>query len=242
MHQCHQQRKKYNLDTVTIKPSYPEEVTTVKQKYPLYPVQIPSKPSPYAEETMTVKPKCPDVTTPKPLCPELTTQNPKCPEVTTETPKCPGVTTETPKCPEVTTETPKCPEVTTETPKCPEVTTAKPKCPEITTQRPKCPEATTQKAPCPSKQSTIGNNFKPISGYGSSEVPPLNLVVQPVLGSTVVYFYKNPSTLPPNQPSYFIPSDPKPLENHTHRPKPPIARLKQLLFPRLYAAFHPDEN
>ncbi|XP_008188316.1 peritrophin-55 [Acyrthosiphon pisum] len=149
----------------------------------------------------------------------------------------------------LTTPRPKCPEVTTPKPNCPEVTTPKPNCSEATTAKPKCLEATTQKTPCPPKQILTASDSKPISGYGPTEAPPLNLVAQPALGSTVLYFYKQPTTLPPYNPpvynppapAYYIPNTQLPYEETTRRPKPPILRLKQLLFPRLYAAFHPDD-
>jgi len=228
-----------NLDTlptpnncpnkVTAKPNCTEEVTTIKPK-PSTPKQTPC-----TEAVTTTKPKCPEATTPKPKCPETTPKS-NCPEVATTTSK--------PKCLEESTPKPKCPEDTTPKPKCPEETTLKPKCPEVTTPTPKpnCPEMTTQKSPCPPKYSPASSDFKPISGYGASETPPPNPTAKPVLGSTVIYFYKNPSTLRPNPPSYYIPSNMAPYEDHTHKPKPPIARLKQLLFPRLYAAFHPEDD
>ncbi|VVC46119.1 Hypothetical protein CINCED_3A018840 [Cinara cedri] len=246
----------------TLKSDCPDEVTTTKPKCPN---ETTPKPVSYTKETTTIKPNCPEMTTPKPDCPEVTTPKPDCPEVTTPKPNCPEVTTPKPNCPEVTTPKPNCPEVTTPKPNCPEVTTPKHNCPEITTPKPKCPEVTTpkpksptvttpkskypevstpkpecqeatfQKSPCPPKQILISNEHKPVSDYGPSEVPPLNLVAQPILGSTVVYFYKNPSTLPPpNSPAYFG-------DEYPRKPKSPILRLKQLLFPRLYAAFHPED-
>jgi len=210
----------------------------------------PNRPeAPCAQQTTTPRSKCPEPTTPRPKCPEPTTPRPKCPEATTPRPDCPGDATtpstnrpEAPCAQETTTPRPKCPEPTTTRLKCPEPTTPKPECPEPTTPNVKCSEAATQKSPCPTKQTT--NSPRPISGYGHHDVPPLNLVAQPVLGSTVVYFYKYPSTPPPSHPpSYYIipPSTPTPQDEHTGRPKPPALRLKQLLFPRLYAAFHPDD-
>lgn len=261
-------------DVATTNPKYPEvttpkpnclEVTTPKPKCPEVTTPKPNcpevtTPKPNCPEVTTPKPKCPEVTTPKPNCPEVTTPKPRCPEVTTPKPNCPEVTTPKPNCPEVTTPKPNCLEVTTSKPNCPEMTTPKIKCPDVTTQKPKCSEATTpkheyqeatnQKPPCPPKKISISSDPKPISGYGPTEVPPLNLVAQPVLGSTVLYFYKQPTTLPPvhnppiyNPPAstYYVPNTQLPYEENTRRPKPPILRLKQLLFPRLYAAFHPDE-
>uniref|UniRef100_A0A2S2NMX7 Periaxin n=1 Tax=Schizaphis graminum TaxID=13262 RepID=A0A2S2NMX7_SCHGA len=250
-------------DVITEKPKCPED-TTPKPNCPEVTTPKPNcqevtTPKPNCPEVTTPKPNCPEVTTPKPNCVEVTTPKPKCPEVTTpkpncqeETtpkPNCPEVTTPKPKCPEITTPKPNCPEVTTPKPKCPEATTPKPKCPEATTPKPKCPEITTQKLPYSPKQNSTANDPKPISGYGPTEVPSLNLVAQPVLGSTVLYFYKQPTTLPPYNPpaynppapAYYIPNTQLPYEENTRRPKPPILRLKQLLFPRLYAAFHPDE-
>jgi len=253
----------YVIAPSTSKPNYLEDITTTNPKCPEGETAKPNcpevtTPKPNCPEVTTPKPNCPEVTTPKPNCPEVTTPKPNCPEVTTPKPNCPEVTTPKPKCPEVTTPKPNCPElttpksncpeVTTPKPKCPEVTTPKPNCPEVTTPKPKCPEATTQKPPCPTKKNSTGSDPKPISGYGPTEAPSLNLVAQPVLGSTVLYFYKQPTTLPPNNPpvynppvpSYYIPNTQLPCEGTTRRPKPPILRLKQLLFPRLYAAFHPD--
>lgn len=236
----------------TPKPNCPEDVTTEKPNCPEVTTPKPNcpevtTPRPKCPEITTPKPNCLEVTTPKPNCPEVTTLKPNCPEVTTPKPNCPGVTTPKPNCPEVTTPKPKCPEVTTPKPNCSEVTTPKPKCPEATTPKPKCPELTTQKLPYPPKQNLTASDPKPISGYGPTEVPSLNLIAQPVLGSTVLYFYKQPTTSPPynppayNPPAYYIPNTQLPYEENTRRPKPPILRLKQLLFPRLYAAFHPDE-
>ncbi|KAE9538534.1 hypothetical protein AGLY_005633 [Aphis glycines] len=238
-------------DVTTEKPKCPE-VTTPKPNCPEVTTPKPNcpevtTPKPNCPEVTTPKPKCPEITTPKPNCPEVTTPKPNCPEVTTPKPNCPEVTTPKPNCPEVTTPKPKCPEITTPKPNCPEVTTLKPKCPEATTPKPKCPEVSTQKPSYPPKQNSTASDPKPISGYGPTEVPSLNLVAQPVLGSTVLYFYKQPTTLPPynppayNPPAYYIPNTQSPYEENTRRPKPPILRLKQLLFPRLYAAFHPDE-
>lgn len=212
----------------------------------------PTEPETYKIPT-TLKPNChsdatipssPVTATPKPNCPDTVTLKPTCPEeITTVKQKCPDVTTAKPKCPEeVTTVKPKPATTPKPTPCADEVTTPKPKCPEATTPKPKCPETTTQKPLCPPKYGSNPSDFKPISGYGPSEVPPINLVAKPILGSTVIYYYKNPTTLPPNSPSYYVPGDPTPYEEHTRRPKPPIARLKQLLFPRLYAAFHPEEE
>ncbi|KAL5242546.1 hypothetical protein ACI65C_009956 [Semiaphis heraclei] len=237
----------------TPKPNCPEvttpkpncvEVTTPKPNCPEV-----TTPKPNCPEVTTPGPKCPEATTPKPNCPEVTTPKPNCPEVTTPGPKCPEATTPKPNCPEVTTLKPNCLEVTTPRPKCPEATTPKPNCLEATTPKPKCPEATTQKPPCPPKQSSTASDHKPISGYGPTEAPSLNLVAQSALGSTVLYFYKQPTTLPPYNPpvynptvpAYYIPNTHLNYEETTRRPKPPILRLKQLLFPRLYAAFHPDE-
>lgn len=188
-------------------------------------------------ETIAQKP-CSGETTSTPLCLEdTTTPKPKCPEVTTTTvapkPKCPQVTTSN------TTPKSKCPEVTTTTTT---TTTAKPKCPESIPPKHEYPQETTERPFFPTKQST--SKPKPISGYdGPNEVPPLNLVAKPVLGSTVVYFYKNPTTTSSKPPSYYLPSTLNPIyeEIYTERTKPPILRLKQLLFPRLYAAFHPDD-
>ncbi|KAF0764105.1 extensin-like [Aphis craccivora] len=248
-------------DVTTEKPNCPEvttpkpncpEVTTPRPKCPEITTPKPNcpevtTPKPNCPEVTTQKPNCPEVTTQKPNCPEVTTPKPNCPEVTTQKPNCPEVTTPKPNCPEVTTPKPKCPEITTPKPHCPEVTTPKPKCPEATTPKPKCPEVTTQKPPYPPKQNSTASDPKPISGYGPTEVPSLNLIAQPVLGSTVLYFYKQPTTSPSynppayNPPAYYIPNTQLPYEENTRRPKPPILRLKQLLFPRLYAAFHPDE-
>lgn len=227
------------------------QYTNAPDKLDVYGAQ-PSPPKPDCLSAATTpNTNCPEVTTasPKPPttppCAEETTTTsppPKCPpEATTPKPKCPEATTPKPKCPEATTPKPKCPEATTPGPKCPEATTPKAKCPETTTRKPECPEAETQKSPHPPKQNT--SYPKPISGYGSSDVPPLNLVAQPVLGSTVVYFYKQPSTTTPptNPPSYYMPSTQTPYNEYTSRPKPPMLRLKQLLFPRLYAAFHSDK-
>ncbi|XP_050441998.1 mucin-7-like [Adelges cooleyi] len=143
------------------------------------------------------------------------------PESSTPKSPCPDAITTTAK--------PKCQEATT-------TTTAKPKCPEVTTTttaKPKCQEATT----------TTTTTAKP---------PCSNSLVAEPLGSTVVYFYKkvSPSTpaptyLPPNPPTpaYYVANTGSPYDGYQHKPKqlPPILRLKQILFPRLYAAFHSDE-
>ncbi|XP_025416282.1 extensin-like [Sipha flava] len=252
-------QKPYYFDLGTSKPPYPEEETTTKAKCP----EAVTTPKPNCpQEITTPKPNCPEeVTTTKPKChKEITTQKPKCPEeVTTIKPKCPEeITTTKPLCPEVTTpkqeicteETttskPKCPEVTTPKPKCPEVTTPKSKCPEVTSQKPQC-LPTPQKPICPPRPNTASSDPKPISGYsGPNEVPPLNLVAQPVVGSSVFFYYKNLSTSSPDLPLpvYYVPNTQAHYEvqTSTRRPKPPLARLKQLLFPRLYAAFHPEDQ
>lgn len=244
----------YVMAPTTSKPNCSEDITTTSPKCPEITTPKPNcpevtTPKPNCAEVTTPKPKCPEVTTPKPNCPEVTTPRPKCPEATTPKPNCPEVTTLKPNCLEVTTPKPNCVEVTTPKPNCPEVTTPKPNCPEASTPQSKCPEATTQKPHCPPKQSSTASNHKPISGYGPTEAPSLNLVAQSALGSTVLYFYKQPTTLPPYNPpvynppvpAYYIPNTQLNYEDTTRRPKPPILRLKQLLFPRLYAAFHPDE-
>lgn len=224
-------------EPITYKPNCSEEVTTIKYKCP---ETTTPQPTPCVEGTTTIKPKCPEMNTLKPKCPDTFTPKLKCPEVTTQKPECLEVTTiQKPKCPEVTTPKLKCPEVTTLKPECMESTiTPKPKCPEVTTPKSECSDAINQKPP---KQILPLGDPKPISGYGPNEVPPINLVAQPVLGSTVVYFYKHPSNLQSNPPSFYTSSTPTPYEEYTQKPKPPMLRLKQLLFPRLYAAFHPDE-
>ncbi|KAL4121651.1 hypothetical protein QTP88_014117 [Uroleucon formosanum] len=250
--------KPHCVEVTTPKPNC-QEVTTPKPNCPEVTTPKPhcvevTTPKPNCQEVTTPKPNCPEVTTPKPHCVEVTTPKPNCQEVTTPKPNCPEVTTPKPHCVEVTTPKPNCPEATTPKPNCMEVTTPKPNCPEVTTPKPKCPEPTTKKPPYTPKQNSTASDPKPISGYGPTEAPSINLVAQPVLGSTVLYFYKQPTTLPPYNPpvynppiynppapAYHIPNTQLPYEETTRRPKPPILRLKQLLFPRLYAAFHPDD-
>lgn len=234
------------------------EMTTPKSNCP---ETTTSKPN--CSEIITSNPNSPEVTTPKIKCPELSTpitnylevttpksnspkviiSKPKCPEVSTPIPNCPEVTTPKSNCSEVINQKPKCPELSTPKPDCSEITTLKPKYPEVSILEPECLEATSKKSPCPPKQLILPNDHRPIiSGNRPNEVPPLNLVTQPVLSSTVVYFYKNPSTLSyPNAPAYYMPNTPSPYEEHTRKPKSPILRLKKLLFPHLYAIFHPED-
>ncbi|XP_050523725.1 uncharacterized protein LOC126895643 [Daktulosphaira vitifoliae] len=149
-------------------------------------------------------------------------------------------------CPHASTPTPVIPdEVTTPKHNCQEnTTTPNPKRQE-TTQKEKIPETITKKSPCPDNKNT---GSKP-SGYGPNEVPPINLVAQPISPSE--YHYKKPISTPastylppyPPSPAYYVASTSPPCTGYPHKPKqlPPILRLKQMLFPRLFAALHSDD-